>query len=138
MTLSIGDVARLTGLSIHTLRYYDERGLLPQVKRAENGHRIFDADDLDWIDILKCLRATEMPLAEMQRFTQLVQVGPTTAGQRRALLEEHRQAVEARLREIQTALVRIDEKIDTYRQMTSHETQVKQPPDRDNSSKPGL
>lgn len=72
MTLSIGDVAQLTGLSIHTLRYYDERGLLPQVKRAENGHRVFDSDDLDWIEILKCLRATEMPLADIERFTQLV------------------------------------------------------------------
>lgn len=121
MALSIGDVARLTGLSIHTLRYYDERGLLPQVKRAENGHRVFDADDLDWIDILKCLRATEMPLADIQRFTRLVQDGPETASQRRTLLKAHRRAVEARMHQIESALVRIDEKIGHYRKMESRE-----------------
>ncbi len=130
MALTIGDVARLTGLSIHTLRYYDERGLLPQVERAENGHRVFDADDLDWIEILKCLRATEMPLTEMQRFTQLVQDGPVTASQRRALLEAHRREVEARMQEIETALVRIDEKITHYREMERHTTEAEQAIDK--------
>lgn len=118
MPLSIGEVARLTGLTIHTLRYYDDCGLLPQVERADNGHRRFDEDDLGWIEILKCLRATDMPLADMQRFTQLVAQGPSTAGQRRDLLEAHRRMVEARQRETEAALARIDEKIKHYREMT--------------------
>jgi MerR family transcriptional regulator, aldehyde-responsive regulator len=127
LTLLIGDMARLAGLSIHTLRYYDERGLLPQVKRAENGHRVFDVDDVDFIVILKCLRATEMPLADIECFTKLVQDGPITAGERRALPEAHRREVESRLREIKTALKRIDERIVHYRTIESHENEVKQP-----------
>lgn len=115
MPLLISDVARISGLSIHTLRYYDERGLLPQVQRAENGHRIFDEEDLNWIDIIKCLRSTEMPLSEMQHFAELVQQGPLTASQRRALLESHRHKVERRMHEIQEALARIDDKIERYR-----------------------
>lgn len=80
--MSISEVARLTGLSIHTLRYYDECGLLPQVQRTASDHRQFDETDLDWIDILKCLRATEMPLADIQRFTELVQQGMHTENQK--------------------------------------------------------
>jgi len=122
MPMSISEVARLTGLSIHTLRYYDECGLLPQVRRTAGGHRQFDETDLDWIDILKCLRATEMPLADIQRFTELVQQGMHTAADRRQLLEEHRAAVVQRQQEIERALARIDEKINTYRQV--EQTQV--------------
>ncbi|NJL56168.1 MerR family transcriptional regulator [bacterium] len=75
------------------MRYYDECGLLPQVQRTASGHRQFDETDLDWIDILKCLRATEIPLADIQRFTELVQQGMHTAAERRQLLEQHRAAV---------------------------------------------
>jgi len=92
------------------------------VRRTASGHRQFDETDLDWIDILKCLRATEMPLADIQRFTELVQQGMHTASDRRQLLEEHRAAVVQRQQEIARALARIDEKINTYRQV--EQTQV--------------
>lgn len=90
--------------------------MLPQVRRTSSGHRLFNEDDLDWIDILKCLRATEMPLADIQRFTELVQQGAQTASERRQLLETHREAVLQRQREIERAIERIDEKISHYRQ----------------------
>lgn len=111
MTLSIGEVARQTGLSIHTLRFYDELGLLGQVKRAPNGHRAFDEDVLGWIGIIKCLRATEMPVAEVQRFARLGDQGRIT--QQRELLEAHRLEIERRRREVDAAIALIDQKI-TY------------------------
>jgi MerR family transcriptional regulator, aldehyde-responsive regulator len=111
MSLSIGEVAHLTGLSIYTLRYYDELGLLPQVKRAENGHRLFDEDVLGWINIIKCLRATEMPLSDMQRFTQLAHQDIDTITQQRELLEAHRREIEQRMCEVEAAIEMIDHKI---------------------------
>jgi len=111
MSLSIGKVADATGLSIHTLRYYDELGLLPQVRRAKNGHRLFDEDVLGWINILKCLRATQMPLAEMQNYTQLYQQGLDAIGQQRELLEAHRREVAQRMCEVEAAIKLLDEKI---------------------------
>ena len=111
MTLTIGEVAHLTGLSIHTLRYYDELGLLPQVKRAENGHRVFDEDVLGWIHVIKCLRATQMPLSDVQRFTYLAHQDMDTITQQRELLEAHRREIEQRMCEVETAIALIDDKI---------------------------
>ena len=117
MMLSIGEVARQTGLSIYTLRYYDELGLLPEVKRLDNGHRVFDEDVLGWINVLKCLRATQMPLADIQCFTQLAQQGVVTIAQQRALLEAHRREVERRMGEVEEAIALIDHKIEYMREM---------------------
>lgn len=116
MELSISEVAHLTGLSIHTLRYYDELGLLPQVKRARNGHRVFGEDVLGWIHVIKCLRATQMPLSEMQRFTQLAHQDMNTLAQQRELLETHRREVEERMREVEMAIALIDDKIHHLRE----------------------
>lgn len=115
MALTIGEVAERTGLSIHTLRYYDEIGLLPQVKRAANGHRVFNEDVLGWIDVIKCLRITQMPLADMQRFTHLAHQGINTLSQQRALLEAHRREIEQRMCEVEEAIAMIDHKINYMR-----------------------
>jgi MerR family transcriptional regulator, aldehyde-responsive regulator len=116
MLLSIGEVAHQTGLSIHTLRYYDELGLLPRVKRAENGHRVFDEDVLGWIHIIKCLRATKMPLSDIQRFTLLAHQDMDTITQQRELLEAHRREVSQRMEEIEAAIALIDHKIQYMRE----------------------
>lgn len=124
MALTIGEVAQQTGLSIHTLRYYDELGLLPQVSRAGNGHRIFGEDVLGWIGIIKCLRATQMPLAELQRFTALAHQDIDTITQQRELLETHRQEVRQRMAEVEAAIALIDHKIAYMREAESQKIGV--------------
>ena len=119
MALTIGKVADATGLSIHTLRYYDELGLLPQVKRADNGHRLFDEDVLGWINIIKCLRATQMPLADMQSYTRLYQQGLAAVSEQRALLEAHRQEVAQRMAEVEAAIRLLDDKIAYLREVAA-------------------
>ena len=109
--LTIQQVAQRTGLSIHTLRYYEHLGLLISVHRLPNGHRRYDESDLRWIDLLKCLRASAMPINEMQRFAEITRQGPSTANERRELLEAHRLRVVAQLQEIQHTLTRLDTKI---------------------------
>jgi DNA-binding transcriptional MerR regulator len=109
--LTIQQVAQRTGLSIHTLRYYEHLGLLISVHRLPNGHRRYDEGDLRWIDLLKCLRASAMPLSEMQRFAEITRQGTSTASERRELLEAHRLRVAAQLQEIQHTLARLDTKI---------------------------
>lgn len=124
MALTIGEVAQQTGLSIHTLRYYDELGLLPHVSRADNGHRVFAEDVLGWINIIKCLRATQMPLAELQRFTVLAHQDIDTITQQRELLEAHRQEVRQRMAEVEAAIALIDHKIDYMREVESQKIGV--------------
>jgi DNA-binding transcriptional MerR regulator len=124
MSLSIGEVADLTGLSIYTLRYYDELGLLPQVRRAENGHRLFDEEVVGWIHIIKCLRATHMSLSDIQRFTHLAHQESDTIAQQRALLEAHRREAEQRMCEVQAAIRLIDDKIQHMRETEAKKTNV--------------
>ncbi len=110
-SLTIQHVAQRTGLSIHTLRYYEHIGLLISVHRLPNGHRRYDEDDLRWIDFLKCLRASAMPISEMQHFAEITRQGTSTARERREFLEAHRLKVVAQLQEIQHTLARLDTKI---------------------------
>ena len=73
--LTIQEAAAETGLSIHTLRYYERIGLIHPVDRATNGHRRYTPGDLGWIDLLKRLRATGMPIQRMQQYAALQRQG---------------------------------------------------------------
>ena len=69
--LTIGQVARLTGVSTHTLRYYEQAGLLRAISRTAAGHRLYAPADLDWLAFVMRLKATGMPIAQMQQFAAL-------------------------------------------------------------------
>ena len=113
--MKIGDLARRSGLSVHTLRYYERIGLLPAPPRGESTHqREYDASVLAWIDFLQRLRTTAMPMRERLRYAELRAQGPATAPARRALLERHRAEVATRIADLQAALAVLDEKIAGY------------------------
>lgn len=113
--LSIADASAATGVSAHTLRYYEREGLmLTPVDRASSTHRRYSERDLTWIRFLTRLRWTDMPIAVMRRYTELVRAGASTVEERRRLLVEHREAVLQRLDEVTQSLAAIDHKIDIY------------------------
>ena len=114
--LTIADAARETGVSVHTLRYYERAGLIDGVDRAASGHRRYSETDLAWIETLRCLRATGMPIARIRRYAELVRAGAGTEGERLALLEEHRAAVRAELEEVQKHLAFVERKIAIYKE----------------------
>ena len=114
--LSIAEAARRTGVSVHTLRYYERAGLVvTPVDRTQSGRRRYHAEDLKWISICTRLRSTGMPIKTIRRYAQLVSAGPGNEQERLALLEAHRADVTARLAEVQEHLKLIDHKIDVYR-----------------------
>jgi DNA-binding transcriptional MerR regulator len=114
--LSIAEAARRTGVSAHTLRYYERAGLVvTQVDRTSGGRRRYHRLDLDWIGVCTKLRATGMPIRSIRRYAELVSAGRGNEEERLALLESHRSGVVARLDEIQKNLELIDHKIDVYR-----------------------
>jgi DNA-binding transcriptional MerR regulator len=106
--------AEKCGLSQHTLRWYERIGLLSRIDRTADGRRRFSDADLDWLVLISKLRATGMPVREMQRYAALVRSG---AGQqeRLDLLEQHRERVRVALAEQQECLALLDTKIATYR-----------------------
>lgn len=115
--LTVQQASEKTGLSAHTIRYYERIGLIPTIQRAANGHRRYAEDDIGWIEFLKCLRSTGMLIAEMQRYVELQQAGDATLDDRLALLEAHRRRIKAKIRELNSFLERIEGKIDYYQQM---------------------
>ncbi|MCA0997658.1 MerR family transcriptional regulator [Alloyangia pacifica] len=120
--MKIGDLARRTGLSVDTLRYYEKIGLLPRAARDDGGRRVYDADTLTWVAFLKRLRTTGMPIRDMLRYARLRAEGPATGPDRQALLEEHRAAVRARVAELQSCLTVLDDKIAGYAGALSERT----------------
>jgi DNA-binding transcriptional MerR regulator len=116
--LSIGDVARRTGLSVHALRFYEREGLLlsEHVARGTGGHRIYGLEDVKWLGICTKLRRSGMPLAQIRRFAELVREGPGNEEQRLELLREHQRRVEQQLAELDECLRIISRKVGVYEQ----------------------
>ncbi|MCX9192057.1 MerR family transcriptional regulator [Carbonactinospora thermoautotrophica] len=115
---TISEVAELTGLSPHTLRWYERIGLIAFIGREANGRRRYTAHDLDWLRLLTKLRATGMPVADMVRYAELVRRGAGTYPERQRLLEEHRERVLKAMREQQEMLRLLDHKIEMCRRGT--------------------
>ena len=114
-TYSIAETAELTGLTMHTLRYYERDGLMLRgVGRTASGHRRYSDRDLHWIDLISRLRSTGMPIRDVRRYAELVRSGDGNEAERLALLRDHRQQVLAQLAEVTEHLGAIDRKIGIY------------------------
>ena len=113
--LTVGEAAAKVGLSVHTLRWYEQEGLVAPVDRDTAGRRRYSPDDLDWLQLLTRLRGTGMPVREMRRYAELARSGAATVAERLRLFEEHRQRVLERIAELQRDLDAINAKIEYYR-----------------------
>jgi DNA-binding transcriptional MerR regulator len=113
--LTVGQVATLSGLSPHTLRWYERLGLLESVARDRSGHRRYTQDDLRWLMLLMRLRATGMPVSEMLRYAELVRADASTQLERVQLLEAHRDRVLSHIADLRRDLDVINRKIAAYR-----------------------
>jgi len=112
--MKIGELAKRSGLSVHTIRYYERIGLLPYADRDQSRHRDYDASVLVWIAFLGRLKATGMPIREMLRYAALREQGLGTEAERRHLLEQHRERVHAHVAELNASLLVLDTKIAGY------------------------
>lgn len=114
--LTIAKMAEQTGVSAHTLRYYEKIGLLDPVERAANGHRIYGERDILRVNFLKRVRATGMTIQQMLHYVELFRQGDTTIIERRRILEAHRAAIQAQMQELEDTCALLDHKIDNYHQ----------------------
>jgi DNA-binding transcriptional MerR regulator len=128
MTMTIQRASAETGLSADTLRYYERIGVLPGIARSDSGHRRFSENDIGWIKLVQCLRATGMPIEDLHRYALLMQQGDSTAAERLRLLEDHRRRIKSDLRELRTALELVEHKIAGYDQVLRAGVNV-EPPD---------
>jgi DNA-binding transcriptional MerR regulator len=112
--MKIGELARRSGLSAHTIRYYERIGLLPYADRDQSSQRDYDASILTWIAFLGRLKTTGMPIREMVRYAALRERGVVTEAERRDMLEQHRERVRAHVADLQACLLVLDTKIAGY------------------------
>jgi len=112
--LTIQEVAQATGLTPHTLRYYERIGLIHPINREENTRRCYTTDDVGWIDFLLKLRATGMSIKDMQRYAELQRQGDATLPERVEMLKSLRDKVESHIEEMNEHLKLIHYKIDYY------------------------
>ncbi|WP_260510406.1 MerR family transcriptional regulator [Paenibacillus typhae] len=115
--LTIQEVSRLTGLSAHTLRYYEKEGMLEGVARSEQGYRVYSEADVSWVQFLVILRELDIPIREMKRYSSLRSQGPSTVHERRLMLEAHQLRVEQQMRKLGENLEKIAGKIQYYKEM---------------------
>jgi len=112
--LTIKEVADLTGITAPTLRYYEKEGLLPHVKRNETGKRLYDDEDLSWISFVTALRATGMPIAQIQKYVYLYKEGDSTIAERKMMMLQHKKEIEKSIRELYFNLDKINYKLALY------------------------
>lgn len=114
MSYSIGQVAKKTGLTTHTLRYYEKEGLLPFIHKTGSGLRLFADSDLGWLSMIQCLKETGMSLKGIKQYIDWFREGDSTLPQRLEMFRKQRANVEKQIAKMQEYLQRIDYKTRLY------------------------
>ncbi|MCM3016877.1 MerR family transcriptional regulator [Priestia megaterium] len=111
MNYTIGQIAKMNHLSISQLRYYDNQGLFPFLKRTEKGNRVFDEDALKFLDIILCLKNTGMPIRDIKQFVDWSMNGNDTIPQRLEMMQQQEFKVIKQIRDTEENLKKIQGKI---------------------------
>ena len=109
-----GEVAERFELTLDTLRYYEKAGLLRRVERSPSGHRRYRTDDVELLHLVRCLRDTDMPIARLREFAELVRAGDHTVPDRLDVLQSHQGRLDERIAELRERQSVIQHKIDYY------------------------
>lgn len=114
MPYTIKQMSERTGLKPHVLRYYENEGLLPSVRRSESGIRRYTEDDLEWLCLITCLKNTGMSIKQIRAFVDLSLQGDGTLRARCEMLRAHKRDVEERMLEMQHHLEKVSCKIEHF------------------------
>ncbi|WP_426445475.1 MerR family transcriptional regulator [Paenibacillus sp. S-38] len=117
MSYTIGQAAERTGLTIHTLRYYEKEGILPSVMRSESGMRSYAEKDLEALEFICCLRALGMSISDIKHFVQ----ESTSIDQRLRMLEKQNENVASQIDQLLAYQAMIHRKMDLYLNMRIEE-----------------
>lgn len=119
--MTIGQVADRTRLSVHTLRFYEQEGILvSSVPRDAGGRRVYGEEDVEWLHLCVILRSSGMPIPDIRRYAELVRTGPGTHEERLELMRGHRARVTEQIAELTRCLELIDFKVAVYEDIVEH------------------
>lgn len=112
--MTIKEVSEKYDISQDTLRYYERVGMIPPVTRTASGIRDYQAEDLGWVELAKCMRSAGLPVEAMIEYVRLVQEGDSTLATRLQLLTDQKELLLEQKNKIDTTLERLNYKISRY------------------------
>lgn len=108
------ETCKKVDMTYEALKFYCNEGLVPNVKRNKNNHRVFDERDINWIASLSCLKRCGMSIQEMKEYLALCLQGPDTIPERKIILEEKRNSLLEKIAELNDSVDYIDWKQQFY------------------------
>lgn len=111
---TVKEVAKLLGVSVHTVRYYDDKGLIPGTKRNAANQRLFDDMEVEWLFVSLTLKNTGLSLKDVKHYIELYQQGDSTLQERYKLMTEQREKTLREMEDLKLRLAVLDRKIDHY------------------------
>lgn len=119
--MNIKKISKISGISAHTLRYYEKIGIFQEIKRNYSGHRDFSENDILWAEFINRLKETGMPLKQIKKYAVLRKQGEHTADARMKLLINHATALKKKISDEKQHLNKINEKIKYYEKILINE-----------------
>ena len=116
MEYTIKEVTKKYNLSASTLRYYEKEGLLPKIKKNQSNQRVYDDDDLSWLDIIMCMRKTGMTIAYIKNYIELCQEGDNTINQRYEIFLKQKEILLLQQQELEKNIETVNYKINLYKE----------------------
>mgnify|MGYP002423874301 CR=1 FL=1 len=114
---SMKEVTQITGLSEHTLRFYEKQQLIINIKRDTNNYRLYSDFDIQWIQFLTKVKSTNMPLKDIQKYAKLMAKGNSTLAEREEMLLKHKQRITEQINALSDTLIQIDNKLQRYQRI---------------------
>ncbi len=115
--MNIREFSEITGISSHTIRYYEKIGVFRKINRNDSGHRSFTDEDVVWAEFIMRLKSTGMPLEQILEYADLRDQGLHTANSRMEILETHARNLADKISKEQYNLEKLKEKIDYYKSL---------------------
>ncbi len=110
MVYTVGEMAKLLGVTASTLRYYDKEGLLPFVERSSGGVRMFRDSDIEWLQVIGCMKKAGMSIKDIRAYIEMALQGDDTIGQRLDMFRRQREVLEARMEELRRTMETVEYK----------------------------
>ena len=107
---TVGEMAKRLDVPTSTLRYYDKEGLLPFVERSSGGIRMFQDKDMEWLQVIRCMKQAGMPLKSIREYIQLAMEVDGTISQRLDLFRKQREVLQEKMAELQRTMETLDYK----------------------------
>lgn len=113
MSYSIGEFAKIIGVTTSMLRYYEKEGLLTP-ERDENNVREYTENDIGWVRFLLHLKSSGMSITELKQYTKWRAIGEETILNRKKLLEKRKNLLAQQIQQMQESMNILNQKIEFY------------------------